>query len=206
MSTYRRDLFADEDAALVAARKRHAELGLPPIHISDEEGRLLQVLLRAVGAKRVLEIGTLGGYSGIWIARALGPAGRLTTIEIDPRHAAAARESFREARLSRRIELIEGRAQDILPTLDPGFDAVFIDADKIHQPRYLRESVRLLRLGGLLLVDNAHLDGRVVDSRDILPDVKAVRKANQMAASDPRLFGTIIPIRDGLLAAIKVGD
>jgi predicted O-methyltransferase YrrM len=198
--------FAPEDAVLSAIRASHEREGLPAIHISPEEGKLLHLLLRMAGARRVLEIGTLGGYSGTWIARALPADGRLTTIERDPRHAAMARRAFALAGLDSRVELREGAALDILPTLTPGFDAVFVDADKPPLGRYYDESMRLLRVGGLLLCDNAFIDGRVVDSADTRPDVEGVREFNRKASTDPRLVATIIPERDGLLVGVKVGD
>lgn len=204
LEQYVRTLFAPEDAALRAASERQETEGLPAINISPDEGKLISLLLRAVGARRVLEIGTLGGYSGIWIARALPPGGRLTTLEIDPRHATVARHSFADAGLSDRVELREGFAREILPTLEPGFDAVFIDADKQSQVFYFHQSMRLLRVGGLLLCDNAYLDGRVVLARDKKPEVEAVREFNRLAATDARLAATIVPVRDGLVVGVKI--
>ena len=151
LERYITELFAPEDAILTAIRERHVALGLPPILISPDEGKLLHVLLRAVGATRVLEIGALAGYSGVWLARALPRHGRLTTIERDPRHAALARRSYAEAGLGDRVELIEGAALAVVPTLAPGFDDVFVDADKEPLAQYFDWSVRLLRAGGLLL-------------------------------------------------------
>ena len=203
---YIRRLFAVEDAALESARRRHDAEGLPPIHISPDEGKVLAVLLRAVGARRVLEIGTLGGYSGIWIARALPPDGVLITIESEPKHAGAARLAFAEAGVADQIEIIEGTALERLPELDPGFDAVFVDADKEPLEQYFHAAMGLLRVGGLLLCDNAVLNERVVDPADNAPDVTGVRAFNQLAASDERLVATIIPVRDGLLAGVKISE
>src|SRR5262245_28364810 len=152
---YVRRLFAPEDAALAAIPLRQKKEGLPAIQISPTEGKLIQVLLRSIGAKRVLEIGALGGYSGVWIARSLDAAGRLTTIEIDPRHAALARQAFKEAGVGDRAEVREGSAREILPALTEKFDAIFVDADKESYPFYFGHVVRLLRVGGLLLGDNA---------------------------------------------------
>jgi predicted O-methyltransferase YrrM len=202
---YIRRLFAAEDAALQSARRRHESDDLPTIHISPDEGKLLHVLLRAVRARRVLEIGTLGGYSGIWIARALPEGGTLTTIERDPRHAAVARRSFREAGVADQIELLEGDARRILGSLTPGFDAVFVDADKAPLPTYYRESMRLLREGGLLLCDNSLYHERVIDPTDDADDVRGVREFNRLAAADERLAATVVPIRDGLLVGVKLG-
>jgi predicted O-methyltransferase YrrM len=206
LARYVTDLFAVEDAALAAIRTRHRTADLPDILISAEEGKLLHVLVRAAGAHRVLEVGTLGGYSGVWIARALPPGGELVTIEKDVRHARIARQTFASAGVADRVTLLEGEALELLPGLEPGFDAVFLDADKAPLPEYLEWSLRLLRLGGLLLCDNAFIDGGVVDPAARSPDVEGVRAFNRRAASDPRLVATIVPVRDGLAVAVKVAE
>jgi len=204
LERYVAELFAVEDPVLARVRARHAEAGLPAIHISPAEGKLLLVLLRAIGAATVLELGALGGYSGIWLARALPPDGRLTTIEKDPRHATLARRAFAEAELQDRVRLIEGAALDVLPTLPPGFDAVFVDADKEPLAQYFEWSVRLLRPGGLLLCDNAFFHGAVVDSADRSATAQGVRAFNRLAATDPRVVSAVAPIRDGLVVGVKV--
>ena len=201
---YAERLFCVEDAALQEIRALHEREQLPPIAVSAEEGKLVHVLLRATGARRVLEIGTLGGYSGAWIARALPAGGRLTTIEANPRHAAVARQSFVLAGVADRVELREGAALDVLPRLEPGYDAVFVDADKPPLERYYAEAVRLLRVGGLLLCDNAFFHARVLDTEDCEPDVAGVRAFNRLAAADPRVVATIVPVRDGLLVGVKM--
>jgi len=203
LERYITELFAPEDSILAAIRARHAALGLPPILISPDEGKLLHVLLRAVGATRVLEIGALAGYSGVWLARALPRHGRLTTIERDPRHAALARRSYTEAGLVERVELIEGAALAVLPTLAPGFDAVFVDADKEPLAQYFDWSVRLLA-GGLLLCDNAFFHGSVVDDANHSPGTEGVRAFNRLAATDPRVVSAVAPIRDGLVIGVRV--
>ncbi len=204
--SYAEQLFASEDAALREVRALQRREGLPDIAISPDEGKILHVLIRAVGAQRVLEIGTLGGYSGVWIARALGPEGRLTTIEADPKHASVARRAFARAGVEHQVELLEGRALDILPTLPPGFDAVFVDADKQPLEQYFRHGMRLLRAGGLLLCDNSFFNGRVTDPSDTQPDIEGVRAFNRLAATDRRLVATIVPVRDGLLVGVKTAD
>jgi predicted O-methyltransferase YrrM len=204
LERYVTELFAPEDPILAAIRARHAAENLPSINVSPAEGKLLHLLLLMVQAKRVLEIGSLGGYSGVWLARALPPSGKLTTIEKDPRHARIAREAFASAGLERRVELVEGSAFDILPTLQPGFDAVFIDADKEPLPEYFKWGMRLLRQGGLLLCDNAFFHGAAVDQSDQSGSAKGVREFNRLAASDSRLVSTIIPVRDGLVVGLKV--
>jgi caffeoyl-CoA O-methyltransferase len=203
---YVTELFAAEDPILSKIRARHTALNLPAINVSPEEGKLLHLLLLLVGAIRVLEIGSLGGYSGVWLARALPPGGELTTIEKDPKHAAAAREAFDMAKLHGRVTLVEGSALDVLPTLTPGFDAVFIDADKEPLPKYFEWGMKLLRKGGLLLCDNAFFHGAAVDPNDQSGNARGVRAFNQLAAHDPRLVATIIPVRDGLVVGLKVRE
>ena len=203
LSRYCNELFAPEDPVLSGIRARQVALGLPLINISAEQGKLLHVLLRAVGAKNVLEVGALAGYSGVWLARALPPSGRLTTIEKDPHHARLTRQAFSEAGLESRAIVLEGAALDVFPTLAPGFDAIFVDADKEPLAQYFEWSVTLLRPGGLLLFDNAFRHGRVVDPADRTAETEGVRAFNRLAASDPRLVSAIVPIRDGLVVAVK---
>ena len=206
LERYVTELFAAEDPILSKIRARHAAEKLPPINVSPEEGKLLHVLLLTIQSKRVLEIGSLGGYSGVWLARALPAGGELTTIEKDPKHAKVAREAFDMAKLHGRVRLIEGAALDVLPTLHPGFDAVFIDADKEPLPTYFEWGMKLLRRGGLLLCDNAFFHGAAVDPTDRSPDALGVRAFNELAARDPRLVATIIPVRDGLVVGVKTRD
>lgn len=206
LQRYIEELFAVEDSVLARVRTRHAEADLPPIHISPDEGKLLHVLLRAAGARTVLEIGALAGYSGIWLARALPPEGRLTTIEKDSRHAALARQAYAEAGVAEQVRLIEGDARAVLRTLEPGFDAVFVDADKEPMADYFQESVRLLRVGGLLLSDNAFFHGAIVDKSDRSAQAEGVRAFNRLAATDPRVVSAVIPIRDGVVVGVKVAE
>jgi caffeoyl-CoA O-methyltransferase len=206
LERYVTELFAVEDPILAAIRARHTAAALPSISISPEEGKLLHLLLLAIRATTVLEIGALGGYSGVWLARALPPHGKLTTIEKDPRHAAIAREAFASASLASRVQLIEGSALDVLPTLAAGFDAVFIDADKEPLPQYFDWGMRLLRRGGLLLCDNAFFHGAAIDESDRSGSALGVREFNRLAAADPRLVATIVPVRDGLVVGLKVRE
>ena len=203
---YVTELFAVEDETLQTIRARHAAEQLPAINVSPEEGKLLYLLLRTIQARRVLEIGSLGGYSGVWLARALPPGGELITIERDPKHARIARAAFELARVLGRVRLIEGPALDVLPTLPPGLDAVFIDADKEALPRYFDWGMRLLRVGGLLLCDNAFFHGAALDESDRSGNALGVRAFNSLAARDPRLVATIIPVRDGLVVGLKTSD
>lgn len=206
LDRYVTELFAAEDPILAKIRARHAAEGLPEINVSPEEGKLLHLLLLTIQAKRVLEIGALGGYSGVWLARALPAGGELTTIEKDPKHARVAREAFDMARLHGRVRLLEGAALDVLPTLHPGFDAVFIDADKEPLPQYFEWGMKLLRRGGLLLCDNAFFHGAAVNPSDTSGNALGVRKFNELAARDRRLVATIIPVRDGLLVGVKLRE
>lgn len=198
-SDYLAALFAPEDSTLLALREEADRSGLPPISISPDEGRLLQVLLRAVGARRVLEVGTLGGYSAIWMARALPPEGRLLTLEIEPGHAEFARRHLTRAGVADRVEVRVGRALDLLPALDgERFDAVFLDADKEPLPTYFDWALRLLRPGGVLIADNALWGGRVLDGRVDDDATRAVREFNRRLATDPRVTGIVVPTHDGV--------
>lgn len=206
LERYITELFAVEDAALAAIRARHATADLPVIHISADEGKILHVLLRAAGAARVLELGALGGYSGVWLARALPPHGSLVTIEKEPRHAELARRAYKEAGVADRVRVIEGAALDVLPTLAPGFDAVFLDADKEPLPQYFDWAVRLVRLGGLILCDNAFYNGAVADPNDHSANAAGVREYNRRAATDARVVTAVIPVRDGVAMSVKVSN
>ncbi len=183
--------------------------GLPRIQVSPLEGKLLALLAALGGARRLLEVGTLGGYSGLWLVSLLPGDARLVTIEVDPDHAALAREAFRRAGEEERIRLLEGDARELLPGLvgdaDGPFDLVFLDADKRSYPEYLERSTELLRPGGLLLGDNAFWDGRVVDDPDPDEDTRGIREFNRRLAEDPRFQATIVPVRDGLAVGRFLG-
>ncbi len=196
-------LFSAEDEVLAALREEADRTGLPPIAISTDEGRLLQVLLTAIGARRVLEVGTLGGYSAICMARALPPGGRLLSIEIEEKHAAFARRYVDRAGLTERVEIRVGRALEVLPALDgERFDAVFLDADKEPLPNYFEWALRLVRPGGLIIGDNALWGGRVYDDADADERTRGVREFNRRMATDPRVLGIIVPTHDGVAVAV----
>jgi predicted O-methyltransferase YrrM len=196
-------LFSAEDELLASLREEADRTGLPPIAISADEGRLLQVLLTAIHARRVLEVGTLGGYSAICMARALPPDGRLLTIEIEPNHAEFARKYIARASQSDRIEVRVGRALDVLPALDgERFDAMFLDADKEPLPTYFEWALRLVRPGGLIIADNALWGGRVFDGETDDEKTRAVREFNRRMSSDPRVLGIIVPTHDGVAVAV----
>ena len=201
---YLSGLFAPEDDVLLTLREEADRTGLPPIAISPDEGRLLQVLLTAIGARRVLEVGTLGGYSAIWIARALPSDGSLLSIEIDPARAEFARRHLRRAGEDRKVDVRVGRALDVLPSLDgERFDAVFLDADKEPLPTYLEWALRLVRPGGLVIADNALWGGKVADPNNDEVETRAVREFNRRFATDPRLAGIVVPVRDGVAIGVR---
>jgi caffeoyl-CoA O-methyltransferase len=206
LQRYVEDLFAPEDDVLRELREETARVGLPEIHISPEVGRVLQLLLRAAGARRVLEIGTLGGYSAVWMARALPSDGRLVSLEMEADRAELARRFVRRAGLEHIVEIRTGDARALLPELarsaPGGFDAVFIDADKESYPHYLERSIELVRKGGLILGDNAFRDGRILEESPEDGATAAMQRFNAAMAESPRLTSTIIPIRDGLAVGV----
>jgi predicted O-methyltransferase YrrM len=184
------------DPALDAALRSSAEAGLPPINVSPPQGMLLMLLARAMDARRILEIGALGGYSTIWLARALPTGGLLTTLELDPKHAKVAAANIRRAGLSRVVEVRQGPALETLPKLEAErkgpFDLSFIDADKQSNPDYFAWALKLSRPGSLIIVDNVIRDGEVVDRRSRDPDVRGVRRLNEVIAAEPRVIATEI--------------
>lgn len=203
LSQYVTDLFVTEDDTLQWIQAETKRNDMPQISLSAEEGRLLQMLVMAVGAKKVVEIGALAGYSGTWIGRALPADGKLYTLEVSSKHAQVARASFEKAGLSDRIELIEGDAQDSLRKLSDKapFDFVFIDADKGSYPKYLDWAVANLRVGGIVAAHNAFRGGRVVAPTS--DDDRAMDDFNRTMAAHPQLESTILSIGDGMAVGIK---
>ncbi len=193
---YLTDLFVAPDPALDAALAASAAAGLPSIHVSPNQGKLLHLLARAKGARSILEIGTLGAYSTIWLGRALPPGGHLITLEANPAHAQVARANIAHAGLADRIELRLGNAIDTLPQLtsDPRapFDLIFIDADKPGYPAYFTWSLQLSRSGTLIVADNVVRDGAVVDPASPDPRVQGIRRFNELVAAEPRVSATAI--------------
>ncbi|MBV9900605.1 MAG: O-methyltransferase [Alphaproteobacteria bacterium] len=181
-----------EDPPLAATLAATATAGLPDIEVSPTHGRMLQLLARMTGARRILEIGTLGGYSTICLARALPEDGRLVTLEIDPRHAEVARENLRNAGVADRVELIVGPALETLPALEGPFDFVFIDADKPSNTAYLREAIRLSRPGTTILVDNVVREGGVLDAESGDDRIQGTRALFEAVAAEPRLTATAV--------------
>lgn len=180
------------DSELDALLAANAEAGLPPIDVSPLQGKFLHLIARAIGAKRVLEIGTLGGYSTLWLARAVGERGKVVTLELQPRNAEIARANLDRAGVGERVEVRVGPALDLLPELEGPFDLVFIDADKANQDAYLRWALRLARPGAVIIGDNVVRDGEVAnpDSRD--PNVQGVRRFIDLLATEPRLNATAL--------------
>jgi predicted O-methyltransferase YrrM len=193
---YITDLLVLSDRALDAALEASSEAGLPSINVSPTQGKLLFLMARAMGARRILEVGTLGGYSTIWLARALPADGRLITLEVNAGHAEVARSNFARAGLADVIELRLGPALDMLPKLlaqgAGPFDMIFIDADKPSYPDYLAWAIRLSRQGSLIVADNVVREGAVVDAQSEDPAVQGVRRFNAALAVEPRVTSTEI--------------
>jgi len=205
LSEYIVTLFAPEDELLGALREEADRSGFPPASIAPDAGRFLQVLLRAIAARRVLEVGTLGGYSAIWMARALPAGASLVTIERNDDFAALAERYVERAGLASVVTIRRGRALDVLPSLDgEEFDFVFLDGDRVPLPTYLDWALRLVRPGGMIAAYNALLGGRVVTAGLNVEDeeLRAVREFNLRIANDPRLTSILLPAYDGLVVAM----
>lgn len=207
LSDYVQQVFHPEDAVLREIRERAASAGLPNIHIGVMDGLHLEVLVRAFGAAKIVEIGTLAGYSGVCMARGLSENGRLDTFEFEPHHAEVARESFRRAGVADKVRVFVGPAIENLRAIESEgpFDLVFIDADKESYPEYFEWSVRNLRPGGVILADNTLAGGQIVDgSEQSGSRTKALRSYNERASSDPRVRSTLLPTSDGLTVSVKI--
>jgi predicted O-methyltransferase YrrM len=205
VSEYIVTLFAPEDELLGALREEADRTGLPPTAISADAGRFLQVLLRSVGARRVLEVGTLGAYSAIWMARALPPDGAVVSIEREDRHAAFAERYIERAGLGSVIRIRRGRALDVLPSLDgEQFDLVFLDADRAPLVTYFEWALRLVRPGGMIVAHNVLLAGRVarIESPDDDEEVRSVRAFNARVAAERRISSILVPAYDGFVVAV----
>jgi predicted O-methyltransferase YrrM len=198
---------ARDDAFLVELKAAARAAGLPPIWVPPEQGSFLQVLLRVARAREVVEVGTLAGYSAIWMARALPAGGRVRTIEFEPRHAEFARAWIARSDVAGRVEVLEGRGIDHLRAIpDRSVDVVFVDADKAGYAAYADEAARILVPGGLLLADNAFAFGQVLDAHPADRDAPAIQAFNERFARDPRFRGLIVPLGDGLWVATRCAD
>ncbi|RLK58621.1 O-methyltransferase [Actinokineospora cianjurensis] len=180
------------DPALDDALRRATDAGLPEIAVAPNQGRLLNLIARVRGARRVLEIGTLGGYSTIWLARALPQDGRVVTLEFDPRHAAVARENIAAAGLAGVVEVLVGPALETLPTLTGPFDVVFVDADKDNNPAYFEWAMRLTAPGSVIIIDNVVRGGRVADPDDTSPAVVGTRRMHELIRAESRVAATAV--------------
>lgn len=211
ISDYAGELYSAEEAPKAEIRSRAAKAGLPDIHVSPMDGLHLHVIARACGAKKAVEIGTLAGYSGVWIAQALPANGKLFTFEYDPRHAKLAEETFRKAGVLSKVDILVGPALQNLGKIEPEgpFDFVFIDADKVNYIAYLEWAAKNLRIGGVLMADNTFAFGLIAEkSRKKLGEhaenVFALREFNQKLANHPKFRSTILPTGEGLSLAVKV--
>ncbi len=208
------DSLIGDDPALEAALAASRSAGLPAIAVAPNQGKMLNLMARLTGASRILEVGTLGGYSAIWLARALSPGGRLVTLEIDPKHAEVARANLAQAGLADRTDVRVGPAIETLPKLAAEgagpFDFVFIDADKPSNPDYFTWALKLTRPGSLIVVDNVARAGAVADAASRDPSVQGVLRLLERVANEPRVSATAVQTvgdkgHDGFLMALVVG-
>jgi predicted O-methyltransferase YrrM len=193
---YIADKLLAPDAALAAALESSEAAGLPAINVSPPQGKMLMMLAGLHGARSILEIGTLGGYSTIWLARALPPGGRVVTLEVDPKHAKVAVANVARAGLAPVVDVRVGAALDTLPRLEAEgrgpFDFFFIDADKPNNPNYFAWALKLSRKGSVIVVDNVVREGAVADSKNSDPRVQGTRRLFDMLAAEPRVSATAI--------------
>ena len=213
VEAYLCEALVQSDPALTAALASSESAGLPPISVSPNEGKLLHLLARLHRARRILEIGTLGGYSTIWLARALPKDGLLISLELEPSHAAVARRNIEVAGLSHLVEIRVGIALEALAQLHAQdsnpFDLIFVDADKPNNPHYLEWALKLSRPGSLIIVDNVVRDGAVVDAGDPDPSVQGVRSMLELVSREPRLCATALQTvgskgYDGFMLALVI--
>lgn len=193
---YISEMLVKQDSSLRAAVSASDAAGLPPIQVSPPLGKFIAMLVRLIGARTILEVGTLGGYSTIWMARAIPDGGKVVTLEIDQKHADIAAMNFEKAGLADKIELHVGNARETLPQLigrgyGP-FDLSFIDADKGSNPDYFEWALQMSHPGSVIIVDNVIRDGKVVDASSDDPSVKGVRHLNELMANNPRIDATAL--------------
>lgn len=194
VDNYLTEQLVPQDEALLAALENNQAAGLPAIDVAPNQGKLLNLLAKMTGAKRILEIGTLGGYSTLWLAHALPEGGKVITLEYEPRHAEIAAQNIRRAGLEHKVTLRVGAALDTLPTLADAapFDMIFIDADKRNNPAYLEWAIRYSRPGTLIIGDNVVRNGHVADGDTSDWNIQGIRDFLTMMGSDPRLDATAI--------------
>ena len=212
---YFADLWMPHDPVLEHALQAAADAGLPEIQVAPNQGKLLSILAQSIGARSILEIGTLGGYSTIWLARALAPGGRLITLEADPKHAEVASANLTRAGLDSVVEVRLGRALDTLPQLQAEghgpFDLIFIDADKPSNSDYFAWALKLSRRGSLIIVDNVVRNGEVANPTSRDDSVIGVQRFSEMLATDSRVTATVMQTvgskgYDGLAIVLVTGD
>jgi predicted O-methyltransferase YrrM len=195
---------APEDDFLRRLKDAAETAGIPPIWIAPEQASFIQVLLRAAGAHEVVEIGTLAGYSAIVMARALPEGGRVRTIELNPSHAEFAERWAAKSNVAERVHVLRGAGMDVLPGIEDGSaDVAFLDADKKSYPLYLRECLRIVRRGGLILVDNAFAFGELFAEHPADPETLAIRTFNEHIAKVEALQSVIVPLGDGMWVAVR---
>jgi predicted O-methyltransferase YrrM len=193
---YFADLLVQQDAGLRSAVEKSTAAGLPAIQVSPVQGKFLNLMARMIGARNILEIGTLGGYSTIWLARALPEGGRVVTLEISPKHAEVAQQNWASAGVAEKIELRLGKALDILPAIAREgrgpFDLIFIDANKSSMPEYFEWSLQLARPCAVIIADNVVRNGAVLDAGTDDQDVQGVRRFAEMVAEEKRVSATVL--------------
>jgi len=193
-----------QDPFLTELKQAATAADMPAIAISPEQASCMQIVLKLMRAEQVVEVGTLGGYSAISMARALPAGGRVRTVEVNPDHASFAEQWVKKSDVAGRVEVHLGSGLDVLPRFETNSaDAAFLDADKINYPRYLEECLRIVRKGGLIMADNAFAFGQLLDPTESGPSVEAIRGFNDQVAADPRLHGCMVPLGDGFWIAIK---
>jgi len=212
---YITELLIPSDSALDATIQSTIDANLPKINVAPNQGKLLHILAQIQGASRILELGTLAGYSTIWLARALPSDGKLITLEANPKHAEVANENIDRAGLSEIVEIRVGAALDTLPQLvsegQAPFDLVFIDADKVNIPEYFQWALKLTRRGSVIIVDNVIRKGAIIDADSTDENIQGVRKFNTLLAAEPRVKATTIQTvgskgYDGLTIALVIAD
>jgi predicted O-methyltransferase YrrM len=196
VDAYIEEMLVGEDEALMEARRASEGAGLPAIAVTPGQGKLLMLMAQMIGARKILEVGTLGGYSTIWLARALPEGGRVITLEYEEKHAAVARKNIARAGLSEVVELQVGDARETMPRLlaegRAPFDLIFIDANKDGCPNYFKWSVEMSRKGSVIIVDNVVRDGAVIDPGSKDPNIQGIRRFNEMAGVEPGVSATAL--------------
>lgn len=200
VDSYFSEILVHGDDALSQALESTTTAGMPHIEVSPTQGKMLMLLAQIRGARTVLEIGTLAGYSTIWLARGIPDDGRVVTLEFSPEHAAVARKNIERAGVAEKVSILVGPALDTLPALEAAglaedagaFDLVFIDADKVNNPHYVQWALKLTRPGSVIVIDNVVRDGSVLDSDSSDPDLQGTRAALELLGRDPRLEATVI--------------